>query len=81
MWVPRDNNLSVKEYNKTSKYKDLEIEREKKNEATYQYHFDSNSGSPGYNQEWNRWIYWQDTWQSRPVLNTKNYTLQSSPFL
>ena len=29
MSVPNDNNLSVKEYNKISKYKDLEIEIEK----------------------------------------------------
>ena len=31
MSVPTDNNISVKEYNWQSKYKDLEIEIEKKN--------------------------------------------------
>ena len=45
MSVPTDNNISVKEYNKISKYKDLEIEN---------YHRARNSRSPGFDLERNR---------------------------
>ena len=48
VFIPTDNNVSIKEYNKTSNYKDLEIEIEKT--------CGSDSSSPGYNRKNDRHI-------------------------
>ena len=56
MSVSTDNKISVKEFNKISTCKDLEIEMEK-NVTPKNYHRTSNSRSTGYDQERDRYIY------------------------
>ena len=50
MSVQKDDDISVKEYNEISKYKDLETEIEK-NVALKNYHYARNGVSSEYDQE------------------------------
>ena len=62
MSVPTDNNISVKEYNKISEYKDEEIEiKEMWNLKT--------TTVPVI--EWDQLVTKKDIWQSQPIWNAK----------